>query len=119
MRTRARLASCRLSPPVCLSVSCTSFLSPVSRSLSLSFHRTLSVGSLAVGLQLGVGPLQGGDEAGPLGVLDDGRVAEVVLVPRLDAVGALGPHASHRLLHVHRPDVLQTGQADVQCAKRT
>lgn len=77
------------------------------------------VGSLAVCLQLGVGPLEGGDEAGPLGVLYDGRVAEVILVPRLDAVGTLGPHTPHCLLDVHRPNILQTGQTDVQCAKRT
>lgn len=69
--------------------------------------------SLAVGLQLCVGPLHGLQQAALLGVLDHCFVAEVVLVPGLDAEGTLRPHATHRLLNVHCPDVLKTGETNV------
>lgn len=50
-------------------------------------------------------------------MLQDGVVAEVVLVRSLDAEGPLSSHASHRLAHVERPDVLDLGQTDVQRTK--
>lgn len=74
---------------------------------------SVSPDSLAVGLQLGVGPLHGLQQATLLGVLDHCFVAKVVLVPRLDAEGTLRPHATHRLLNVHCPDVLQTRETNV------
>lgn len=52
-----------------------------------------------------------------LGILDDCRVAEVVLVPCLDAESPLCTHPPHRLTDVYCADVLQPGQADVQCTE--
>lgn len=52
-----------------------------------------------------------------LGVLQDGIVAEVVLVRGLDAEGPLSSHASHRLAHIERSHVLDLGQTDVQRTK--
>ena len=65
------------------------------------------------------GSLIGRQQALPLGVFQDGVVAEEVLVWGLDAEGPLAPHAAHRLPHVERADVLQLGQADVQGTERT
>lgn len=75
--------------------------------------------SLAVRLKLCVGPLDGCKALCLLCVLDHGSVAEVILVPRLDAEGALSAHASHRLLHVHCTDVLKARETNVQRAERT
>lgn len=61
--------------------------------------------------------LIGWKQALPLGVLQDGVVAEVVLVRGLDAEGPLSSHASHRLAHVECPHVLDLGQTDVQRTK--
>lgn len=61
--------------------------------------------------------LIGWKQALPLGVLQDGVVAEVVLVRGLDAEGPLSSHAPHRLAHVERPHVLDLGQTDVQRTK--
>lgn len=47
-------------------------------------------------------------------MLQDGIVAEVVLVRGLDAESPLSSHASHRLAHVERPHILDLGQTDVQ-----
>lgn len=52
-----------------------------------------------------------------MGVLQDGVVAEVVLVRGLDAEGPLRSHAPHRLAHVQGAHVLQLGQTDVQSAE--
>ena len=54
-----------------------------------------------------------------MGVLQNGIVAEVVLVRSLNAEGPLRPHAPHRLTHVKRADVLQLGQTDVQGTEGT
>ncbi len=83
------------------------------RAFCASRARCVFPDSLAVGLQLGVGPLHGLQQAALLGVLDHCFVAKVVLVPRLDAEGTLRPHATHRLLNVHCPDVLQTRETNV------
>lgn len=61
--------------------------------------------------------LIGWKQALPLGVLQNGVVAEVVLVRGLNAEGPLSSHASHCLAHVERPHVLDLGQTDVQCTK--
>lgn len=74
--------------------------------------------SLAVRLEVGVRPLHRAQLPVALGVLDDRRVAEVVLVPGLDAERSLRAHAPHRLPDIYRGDVLQPGQADVQGAER-
>lgn len=50
-------------------------------------------------------------------MLQDGVVAEVVLVWSLDAEGPLGSHASHSLAHVERPHVLDLGETDVERTK--
>lgn len=48
-----------------------------------------------------------------LGILDDCRVTEVVLVPGLDAESPLCTHPPHRLTDIYCANVLQSGQADV------
>lgn len=53
----------------------------------------------------------------PLGIFDDCCVAEVILVPGLDAESPLRAHPPHRLADIYRADVLQPGQADVQRAE--
>lgn len=55
-----------------------------------------------------------GNHAFPLCELQDGLVAEVVLLGRLDAEGPLRPHARHRLEHIKGAELLQLCQADVQ-----
>lgn len=65
----------------------------------------------------GRGSLIGWEQALPLGVLQDGVVAEVVLVRGLDAEGPLRSHAPHCLAHVQGAHVLQLGQTDVQRAE--
>lgn len=75
--------------------------------------------SLAVRLQLCVGPLDGCKASCLLCVLDHGSVTEIILVPRLDAEGTLSAHAPHRLLHVHRGDVLKARETNVQRAEGT
>ncbi|KAK6319755.1 hypothetical protein J4Q44_G00088620 [Coregonus suidteri] len=47
-------------------------------------------------------------------MLQDGVVAEVVLVGGLDREGPLRSHPPHRLTHVECPHVLQLGQTNVQ-----
>lgn len=62
--------------------------------------------------------LVGREQALPLSVLQNGVVAEVVLVRGLNAEGPLRSHAPHRLEDAEQADVLQLGQADVQGAER-
>lgn len=85
----------------------------------LDSYSFLHAWSLAVRLQLCVGPLDRCKASRLLRVLDHRSVAEVILVPRLDAEGTLSAHAPHRLLHVHRSDVLQARETNVQRAERT
>lgn len=66
-----------------------------------------------------MGTAVGEQEALALGVLQDGSVAEVILLGGLDAEGSLAPHAQHRLVDVQRAHVLQLRQADVQRAEGT
>lgn len=54
-----------------------------------------------------------------LGVLDDCSVAEVVLVPCLDAESPLCTHPSHCLTDIHCANVLQPRQTNVQCTEGT
>lgn len=74
--------------------------------------------SLAVSLQVWVRPLHRAQFAIALGILNDCCVTEVVLVPGLDAESPLCTHPPHCLTHIHGADVLQPGQADVQCTER-
>lgn len=53
-----------------------------------------------LGASGGWSSLVGWEQALPLGVLQNGVVAEVVLVRCLNAKGPLCPHPSHRLAHV-------------------
>lgn len=68
---------------------------------------------------LGGAAVVGEQEALALGMLEDGGVTEIILLGGLDAEGALGPHAQHRLVDVQRAHVLQLGQADVQRTEGT
>lgn len=71
------------------------------------------------GLEDRVCSLIGWKQALPLGVFQNGIVAEVVLVRSLNAEGPLSSHASHRLAHVERAHVLNLGQTDVQRTEGT
>lgn len=73
-------------------------------------RRTLLLGGLAV---------VGEQQPLTLGMLEDGGVAEVILLRGLDAEGALGPHAQHSLVDVQSAHVLQLGQADIQRTEGT
>lgn len=73
--------------------------------------------SLAVGIDVRVRPLHRAQFTAALRVLDERCVAEVVLVPGLNAESSLRTHPPHRLSDVHCSDVLQPGQADVQCTE--
>lgn len=73
--------------------------------------------SLAVGIDVRVRPLHWAQFTVTLRILDDRCVAEVVLVPSLNAESSLRPHPPHCLSDVHCTDVLEPGQADVQCTE--
>lgn len=73
--------------------------------------------SLAVGIDVRVRPLHWAQFTITLRILDDCCVAEVVLVPSLNAESPLRTHPPHCLSDVHCTDVLQPGQADVQCTE--
>lgn len=73
--------------------------------------------SLAVGVDVRVRPLHRAQFTVTLRILDDRCVAEVVLVPSLNAESSLRPHPPHCLSDVHSTDVLKPGQADVQCTE--
>ncbi len=63
--------------------------------------------------------LIGWKQALSLGMLENGGVAEIVLLGCLDAEGTLRSHPSNRLANVKRPDILQLGQTDIQRTKST
>lgn len=73
--------------------------------------------SLAVGVDVRVRPLHWAHFTITLCILNDCCVAEVVLVPSLNAESPLCTHPPHCLFDVHRTNVLQPGQADVQCTE--
>lgn len=72
---------------------------------------------LAVSLQVRVRPLHWAQFPMALGIFNDCSVAEVILVPGLDAESPLCSHPPHSLANIYCANVLQSGEADVQCTE--